>query len=316
MRTLTKADDLFEIRDNFDEIIKAGIPVLLWQLKEDGSRIIQPVFIKELIGDDIIKIRKATAGNIELKDQQVFFHLATHKLIFKTEIEAIDEAFARVKFPEEVKFVAEMAPEGVNEDVGLQEFSKYIKGHGLGNHIEDIMRIAGEGRANDNREDINTFVRGGGRANIQTASHMRLNTYNATDKISTKWSVSSMSSHDTDIFQAELDFVSLDEEDKLYAAQRESVRARPKKGKMITILKRDEADTEEIYPLFDLSKGGLAFLVTDSERYSKGDHLLVIAFDEKRFDNPMQAQVMAVREADELGVQFKIGCAFVGVEPA
>lgn len=311
MKTLTKADNLLEIRDNFSEITVSGVPVLLWQLKDDGSRIIQPVFMKEMIGDDQLLIQTATPGKFELKNQTVYFHIATHKIIFKSEIDELEERFARVKFPNEVKFIPDSVEAGVDEDLGLQEFTKYIKGHGLGNHISDIMRVAGEGRANQNRENLRTYVAGHGLGNIHTERHMRLNTYNATEKISTKWSVSSMSSHDSDIFQAELDFVSLDEEDKLFADQRESVRVRPKGGKVLTIKKRDEADEEEIYPLFDLSQGGLSFLVTDKERYTKGNHILVMAFDEKRFDTPMQAQVMSIREADEFGVQFKVGCAFI-----
>ena len=311
MTTLTKEENLLEIRDNLSEITVSGVPVLMWQTVEDESRILQPVFIKEMIGDDQILLQTATKDNFNLKQATVFFHVPTHNFIFKTELDSIEDKFARVKFPLAIKFTGDVSGEGVEDDLGLKEFVKYIKGHGLGNHVADIMRVAGEGRANEIRKHMK-MVRGAGRANVKSESHMRLNTLNATDKLSTKWSVSIMSSHDSDIFQEELDFMSLDEEDKIYADQRETVRAKPKEGKMITVKKRDEEDEEEIYPLYDLSQGGLAFLVTDKEKYEKGSVLSVIAFDQKRFDTPMQAQIMAIREADEVGVQFKVGCAFLG----
>lgn len=313
METLTKAENLIEIRDNLSEVTVSGVPVLMWQTADDGSRILQPVFIKEMIGDEQLLLQTATKDSFNLKQATVFFHIATHKIIFKSEIDSIEDKFARVKFPESIKFTEDMVGETPEEDLGLKEFAKYIQGHGLGNHVPDIMRVAGEGRANENRKNMK-LVRGAGRANVNTESHMRLNTHNATDKLSTKWSVSKMSSHDSDIFNEELSFISLDEEDKLFADQRETVRAKPKEGKMITVMKRDEADEEEIYPLYDLSQGGLAFLVTDKERYEKGSVLSVIAFDQKRFDTPMQVKIMAIREADEAGVQFKVGCAFVGGE--
>ena len=310
MSILTKEENLIEIRDNLSEITISGIPILMWQLKEDGTRILQPVFIKEIIGDDQLLLQTATKKNFELKQQTVYFHIATHKLIFKSEIDSIEDKFARVKFPQLMKFTEEEMVDDKEVDLGLHEFTKYIEGHGLGNHIDEIMRVAGNGRANINRENMR--VKGSGGGNFNQSTHMRLNTSNATDKISTKWAINSMSSHDSEIFQTELNFVSLDDEDKIYAEQRESVRAKPKEGKMITIQKSDLATSEEIFPLYDLSKGGLAFLTTDQELFTKGEVVLVNALDEKRFEIPMQVSVMAVREADELSVQFKIGCAFVG----
>ena len=310
MSTLTKAENLLEMRDNISEVTVSGIPVLMWQLKDDGTRILQPVFIKEMIGDEQLLLQTATKKSFELKQQTVYFHVATHKIIFKSEIDSIEERFARVKFPEMMKFTDEGASADPENDLGLQEFTKYIQGHGLGNHVAEILRVAGQGRPNLNRE--NTMVKGHGIGNFNQSTHMRLNTLNATDKISTKWAINKMSTHDTDIFQSELDFLSLDEEDKIYAGQRESVRAKPKEGKMVTIQKTNQETEEEIYPLYDLSQGGLAFLVTDKDLYAKDEILFINALDAKRFNTPMQVKVMAVREADEMAIQFKIGCAFVG----
>lgn len=117
---------------------------------------------------------------------------------------------------------------------------------------------------------------------------------------------------DADIFQAELDeFLSPDDEDKMFADKRSAPRARPKKTKMVTA-SIDGSDDIKIYELFDLSQGGMSFLCLEENFFEKGNNVLIHAFDEKNFESPMVSEVMSVRPADELGVQFKIGLKFVG----
>jgi hypothetical protein len=309
MDSLTKEENLVEIRDNFSEIIVSEIPVLMWQLKEDGSRLLQPIYIKDMLGDDQLLIKAATGKSFQLKQQTVYFHIATHKLIFKTEIDTIENKLAYVKFPKILKFTELSTSDSDEISSGLEEYTDFLEDQGLGSHIDDIMRVAGEGRANKNREDL--LLEEKRIKSTILENHMRLDTYNATEKINTKWKMKSMSSHDTEILQSELIFISLEEEDEIFAEQRESVRAKPKQSKLITIQKSDLAVEEQIYPLYDLSKGGLSFLITEEDLFTKGEVILVNALDAKRFDTPMQVTVMVVRAADELGVQFKVGCAFV-----
>lgn len=117
---------------------------------------------------------------------------------------------------------------------------------------------------------------------------------------------------DADIFQSELDeFLSPDDEDKMFAGQRAAPRARPKKTKMVTASASGSEDIK-VYELFDLSQGGMSFLCLDEKFFKVGNQVLVHAFDEKNFESPMIAEVMGVRPADELGVQFKIGLKFIG----
>jgi hypothetical protein len=235
---------------------------------------------------------------------------------------------------------------------GLKDFEKLIKGHGLGNQQSDLSMVSGEGRANS--EEENTFVPGDGSANIDESQHMVLRTENATDKIetnragqtstdhmstmtssktstehmntmtsskasneklSTSWHVKSMSVSDAALFEQELSFVTLDEEDKIFEGKRTTPRARPPEGKMVTVQVGDESRVQSTHPLHDLSQGGFAFLVFSKEEFASGEVLHIKAFDTNKFDDPMVGKVMAVREADDMGIQYKVGCQFVHEDP-
>lgn len=118
------------------------------------------------------------------------------------------------------------------------------------------------------------------------------------------------SDRDRSIFEQELSFVSLDEEDKLYADKRNAPRARPPEGKMVT-MSNERAGKDGTYSLFDLSRGGLAVLVFEGKDYQSGDKVEIKAFDDQVLDEPMIAEVKSVREADDQGLQFKVGMQFV-----
>lgn len=138
------------------------------------------------------------------------------------------------------------------------------------------------------------------------------NVFSEIDSALVDGSVEPLYQSDEDIFQSELDqFLSPDEEDKLFADKRIAPRARPKKTKMVTI-SRIQDDKMKIYELYDLSQGGMAFLSLEENYFQVSDEIHVHAFDQKSFEVPMIAQVMSTRPADELGVQFKIGLKFIG----
>jgi hypothetical protein len=144
--------------------------------------------------------------------------------------------------------------------------------------------------------------------------------YKGTDKVETKERVknleseaeiSGQSDRDKAIFEEELSFVSLDEEDKFFADKRDAPRAKPKEGKTVLMRKKTDSSDHEgnRHPLFDLSRGGLGAIADSEDLYSKGDIILVMGFDENILDDPMQAIVRSVREADAPG-HYKIGMQF------
>lgn len=114
---------------------------------------------------------------------------------------------------------------------------------------------------------------------------------------------------DREIFEAELSFMALDEEDAIYADQREAPRARPTEGKTVTLKLADREPSE--YSLFDLSRGGLSVLAFFEGEFEKGDVVYITGFDDKQLDEPMKAEVKSLRPADEQGMQFKFGMMFI-----
>ena len=120
-----------------------------------------------------------------------------------------------------------------------------------------------------------------------------------------------MSEHDADLFATELSYITLEQEDKIYEGMRAAPRAKPPEGKMVTVQVADESRPQSTLSLYDLSQGGLSFLVFAKEDFIVGEKILIKAFDINKFDKPMQAEVKVVREADDLGIQYKVGCQFL-----
>ena len=121
---------------------------------------------------------------------------------------------------------------------------------------------------------------------------------------------SEQSDRDREIFEEELRFVSLDEEDRIYADVRGAPRARPKKNKKVTIKAFKGLRKADVHHLFDLSRGGLSIIVEKRKLFSPGDVVEILSFDDKKLDNPMLAEVKSVRGADEQGKRFKVGMQF------
>ena len=66
----------------------------------------------------------------------------------------------------------------------------------------------------------------------------------------------------------------------------------------------------EMFSLFDLSQGGLGFITTDKDKFEINQKLNVLGFDNQSFETPMVVVVKAVRDTDDSGLIFKVGCAF------
>lgn len=122
-------------------------------------------------------------------------------------------------------------------------------------------------------------------------------------------SMSERSTRDQEFLNNEFDSVSLDEEEKLFADKRESPRARPKIDKWVKV-KAESSDVVHLLRLFDLSRGGIGFLSTDTHLFSKGSTVEVVGFEEFDLDDPLIGVVMSHRPIDEAQVEFKIGVKF------
>ncbi len=121
-------------------------------------------------------------------------------------------------------------------------------------------------------------------------------------------SMSQRSVRDIDFLNQE--FISVDEEDKLFADKRESPRARPKGNKRVMI-RVEGFDSALAFRLFDLSRGGLAYIVGDENLFPIGSKIQIMGFDEFKLDDPLLGQVMGIRPMDEAHLEFKVGIKFV-----
>lgn len=123
-------------------------------------------------------------------------------------------------------------------------------------------------------------------------------------------SMARRTARDKEFLDTEFSFVSLDEEDKIYADKRETPRARPKSEKSVKL--SCEIDNEvRTQKLFDLSQGGISFITANTELYPVGTRIKIVGFEDFDLDDPLLGEVKSQRPVDELQLDFKIGCRFL-----
>jgi len=122
-------------------------------------------------------------------------------------------------------------------------------------------------------------------------------------------SMAERSNRDKNFLHDELQMLSLEEEDKLYADKRESPRSRPKVNRLVKVQGQTSSEVH-LVKLFDLSRGGLSFVTMEPQLFPKGTQVRLLGFDEFDLDDPLFAHVMSHREIDELEIEFKVGCKF------
>jgi c-di-GMP-binding flagellar brake protein YcgR len=140
----------------------------------------------------------------------------------------------------------------------------------------------------------------------------RLNVFASNDVSPGYMKVKSMtqrSTRDQEFLNHEFGTISLDEEEKLFAGQRETPRARPKNEKWVRLKIND---SENIYrlKLFDLSQGGMGFISFDTNIFPKSSKVYILGIDAHDLDDPLVGQVMSHRPIDDSQIEWKIGVKF------
>lgn len=122
-------------------------------------------------------------------------------------------------------------------------------------------------------------------------------------------SMAQRTSRDQKFLENEFDMPSLDEEDLMFADKRESPRAKPTAEKWVKIQK---VGTEgiDLFILYDLSRGGISFIVIGEEDYPKGTKVNIMGFEKFDLDDPLVGKIMSLRPTDEYKVEFKVGVKF------
>jgi hypothetical protein len=122
-------------------------------------------------------------------------------------------------------------------------------------------------------------------------------------------SMSDRTQRDQDFLQQEIEGLSIEDEEMIFADQRESPRARPKAEKLVKIQKIS-TKTFYVFKLFDLSRGGISFVSVQPEVFPVGQLIKITGFDVFDLDDPLFARVMSHRPLDEYKIEYKIGCKF------
>ena len=118
------------------------------------------------------------------------------------------------------------------------------------------------------------------------------------------------SEKDRGIFEEGLSAMALSDEEKYFSNKREAPRVRAKGDKKIIVAAERNLTQAFEYALYDLSRGGLAFLSYSLDSFKKGDLVHVLEIEKKRLDLPLVGEVMSVRKLDEEEA-WKIGVKFV-----
>jgi hypothetical protein len=122
-------------------------------------------------------------------------------------------------------------------------------------------------------------------------------------------SMAERSARDQELLNQEFTPVDLDEEDKLFADKRESPRARPKAEKQVKVAKL-KGSGPATYKLFDLSRGGMGFIINDDFTFSRGEDIHIVGFNDFDLDDPLVGTIMSIRPIDGAQSEFKVGVKF------
>lgn len=102
------------------------------------------------------------------------------------------------------------------------------------------------------------------------------------------------------------------EEEEVYTSVREAPRARPKVDKMVCLYKSGYAESRKEFVLFDISRGGLSFIVDQEDIFQKGDYLEIASLEDKELDVILIGEIMSIRNQGE---NWKVGIKFIDKIP-
>ena len=302
MRTVDKDEAPQEYFKYFQDLIASKKPALVWQVDKDSKkrnlyRVILLACRREenlLRAESIERLRE-----FSLPEDDVYFYVERNQLMFKSPKLGVEKLEFSGTLPSQLMILNEDEHERI-----LEAFSELDP-----RRKEELLDYSKKKKNVPEYEFGDSPKKGYEFESGNSAPKMNL--YQEGEKTQKKSEENVQSDRDKAIFEEELSFITLDEEDRLYADKRDAPRARPPEGKQITMQLADASQKPSTHTLFDLSRGGLAVLTLDEKEYKSGDIVHIQSFDDRVLDAPMIAEVKSVREADDQGIQFKVGLQFV-----
>ena len=110
-------------------------------------------------------------------------------------------------------------------------------------------------------------------------------------------------------FMEKLQFVEVEDEER-HINERAAPRKNAKEGQLIA-LERIKTNKLVTHFLYDLSQGGMAFLVDDPGEYEVGEKIRLIQLDGVELDKKIDGEVVAIRKKEESLGEFKVCIKFV-----
>jgi hypothetical protein len=265
--------------------------VTIWQKLENERQVFQGIC--KNIDHDNQRMFFECDKELSLSDSEVFFYSEEHSMIFKISDFNFEENFLDTSFPEELISLSQKE----NDDYALK--NKKIRG--TTQHFKDETMSLESKRERIKTEPLS------GRASPETNMgglmvgafktekiSSKISANLKTEKISTKQSVKSIS------------------EDEAFEHHRSTPRARPKSQKRVTFHIKGKPETSKEYELFDLSMGGMSFVITSRDLLSKNDELEFTYFDDNAVSTLMIGIIRNIRE--EAPDRFKVGVQFISEE--
>ncbi len=262
-------------------------PMVAWAGLNAASRVVKQIKILNVDNEDESLVFSSADGSpFQFSQKLIYFFSEEQSLIFKATLKTEGENLI-VNQPEQVMAL---------EEDEKQKYQELINGF-----LSELNAGTPDPLSSFSLDDDDDEKTVDAEENIAIT---------AGEKVAEDWFKSIMSEHDASLFETELSHITLEEEDQMYEGMRASPRAKPPEGKTLTVQVKDESRPQSTYSLYDLSRGGLSFLVFAKDEFAVGEVLLIKAFDVNKFEEPMEAEIKVVREADEMGIQYKVGCEF------
>jgi len=104
----------------------------------------------------------------------------------------------------------------------------------------------------------------------------------------------------------EFNIFEVDDDDK-YKDKRAAPRGKAKERRVVTIITDESKNGKksDLYVLYDLSKGGLSFIIDDPAMFRIGEKIVLTAIDGASIQKPLDGEVVAIRTIKGMDLQIK-----------
>ena len=271
MRVIKSENGFLAYQKLFRQLELSRSVLLFWQLNPDsGRRQVSESTLRSFNLDKGAIYLELPKDSVINSELPIFCYAEEGQFIFKTTISSVKENNFTLNVPPEVKLLEGSEITSIRAQIGVDLSSIWL-----------VKRFQ--------EEDENGFASS---VNFGKATAMN-----------------ERSSRDQNFLNNEFDNVSIEEEERMFADKRESPRSRPKVEKWVKVKSLTNHQVH-LLKLFDLSRGGMSFVVINPLLFPKGSSVEVLGFDEFDLDDPLGGKVMSHRALDETQIEFKIGIKF------